>query len=48
MVRRLAEWTGLIRNCIQQMKCCEHLPQTNVLFQLMEFLKFSRKESKEF
>lgn len=44
----LAEQTGLTRNCIQQMECYEHLPQTNTLFELMKALKFSEEEIKEF
>ena len=44
----LAERTGLTRNCIQQMECYEHLPQTNTLFELMKALKFSEEEIKEF
>lgn len=44
----LSERTGLTRNCIQQMECYEHLPQTNTLFELMKALEFSEKEIKEF
>lgn len=44
----LAERTGLTRNCIQQMECYEHLPQTNTLFELMKALRFSEEEIKEF
>ena len=39
---------GLTRNCIQQMECYEHLPQTNTLFELMKALEFSETESSEF
>ena len=44
----LAERMGFTRNCIQQMECYEHLPQTNTLFELMKALEFSETESSEF
>ena len=43
---KLADNTGLTRNCIQQMECYEHLPRIESTFDMMLELGFSEEECK--
>lgn len=44
---KLSENTGLIRNCIQQAECYEHLPKLPTIFEMMLGLGFSEEEGKD-
>lgn len=44
---KLADSTGLTRNCIQQMECYEHLPALETIFDMVLELDFDEELFKE-